>query len=353
MAIESLLSTLPGIIQMLPVMLEASQLFFYIFFIWFFGSMSMKGFRGKRPFFLRIAGTLLTGSLCLLASASFAGFLPFISSGIFSVLQIDMIVAGILVSLLFAAAISMMTHDKSAWRPEETVEILRRKVSVLEEMLRTNARHLTEAGAKKAAEEALKGYKALSAKLVGNDYDVKMKKGGRDAEVILDAWDGEIKKKIMHESCIVSFFSDPKKVAGLLVFVAVTAAAVAFFEGFPNPAEQMTSMLGIDMNELGNMAGSLSQNPLINSGSVPEGCVSPLIFAGYTSQFQDNQFVLDHIYSDEGTKKLIESKCGPVRMMLKINHEGKDVIIGFTTDAKFAYLTDGRFCMCIDTSSMQ
>jgi hypothetical protein len=56
MDIGSALSSLSSIMEMLPLILQASQIVFSLFFIWFFGSLSMKGFRGKKPVMLRLSG---------------------------------------------------------------------------------------------------------------------------------------------------------------------------------------------------------------------------------------------------------------------------------------------------------
>ena len=36
-------------------------------------------------------------------------------------------------------------------------------------------------------------------------------------------------------------------------------------------------------------------------------------------------------------------------MMLRLDHEGKDLIMAFTTGGQLAYLTDDIFCACLDT----
>ncbi len=348
MAMDSLLATLPAIMQMIPIIMQASQVIFYIFFIWFLGAISMRGFRGRKPFFLGFAGALLTGSLCLVGGSAFAGFIPFLSSGFFSMLQLDMIVAGIFVSILTMISLNLMTHEKAGWSPGEMIGILKRKVKGLEDMLERKARHITESEARKIAEGVMKGYKSTAAKLVGSDYEVTLKKKDMECRVVLDAWDGEVKEKIHQESKLVLFFRDPRKVVGLLMIIGLTAASLFFFEGFSNPMEEMSSIFGMDVDELGGLSSSLMDSPLI-SQEVPPGCISPFELNSYYGQLQDEDFVINHIFEDETTERTVEENCmDEVLMMLKIDHEGQDVVMAFTRGEMFAYLTDGQFCMCMD-----
>ncbi len=352
MGIESMISSLPQLIGMLPLMLESMRVLFFIFFIWFFGNMSMRGFRGHKPLFISLTGIVLAGSLCLLGASAFAGFLPFLSGGIFSMLQIDILAAGVLVSITLAVSIHLITHGKPVWRPDEMADLMKRKVVSLEEMLKNKAHHITEADAKKIAESVVKGYKAVTARMIGNEYEVAMKKGDKEGKVIIDAWDGEVKSKIQHESKFVLFFRDPHKVIGLVIIMVLTASSIMFFEGFRDPAEDMASMFGMSADDMGDLVSSLKDSPLM-SQDVPEGCVSPLIFSTYSSQMQDSDFLLDHVYEDDATERVVEENSGDdVRMMLMIDHDGKDVIMAFTAENMFCYLTDGQFCMCMNLADM-
>ncbi|UCD02768.1 MAG: hypothetical protein JSV63_03210 [Candidatus Aenigmatarchaeota archaeon] len=348
MSLEGIVSTLPEIIGMLPLIMQASQIMFFVFFIWFFGTMTMKGFRGKRPLFVSTVGTLVIGALCLVAATSFSGFIPFLSKGLLSVLQLDVILAGVLVSVIFSFALSLMTHTSSPWSPSERVKLLERKVANLEELLRRRAHHISDHEAMHIAEHVMNGYKARHAKLVGNEYEVILKKNGKEGRVVIDVWDGEVKSMIFHESALRRFFTDPTKLMGLLIFVAVTSAALLFFEGFPNPADDITSMFGLDIDALGSMASMFGQNPLLG-GEVPQGCVSPTIFVEYADELQDRQYILDHLYDDDEVASIIENNCGPPRMMIRFFHLGNEVIMGFTPDGRMGYTTDRIFCSCIDT----
>jgi hypothetical protein len=210
---------------------------------------------------------------------------------------------------------------------------------------------MSEKEARAKAEDALKGYKASCAKLVGSEYQVKLSYGKDEATVVIDAWDGEVVSTIRHKSAVALALKDPKKVAGLAIIIAVAIASAVFFEGFPDPAADLASLIGMTPEELSDMAGAAAGSGLFG-GNVPEGCVSPAIFAGYQSQLSDRDFIAQHAYSDEAAKSAIERSCGgTVMMMLLFDHEGKDIVLGFTDAGSAAYLTDGTFCMCIETGA--
>ncbi|MCK4714470.1 MAG: hypothetical protein KAT35_02760, partial [Candidatus Aenigmarchaeota archaeon] len=247
MGIESMVSSLPMLMSMLPLLMQATQIMFNLFFLWFFGSMAMRGYRGRKPFPMKTVGTLLVGSLCLVGGAAFSGFIPFVGSGILSIMQLDILIAGLLVSIVLAVALHLITHNNPSRRPEEMVDMLRRKVVTLEEMLKTKARHIAEADVRKIAEDAMKGYGAVTAKLIGNEYEVGMKRDKNEGKVIIDAWDGEIKNRIMHESGVSRFFRDTHKVAGFVMIIVVILASAVFFEGFSDPNEQLASMFGLSV----------------------------------------------------------------------------------------------------------
>lgn len=345
-------SSLPAIIGMLPAMLQVSQFIFSLFFIWFFGSMTLRGLRGRKPVMLRISGTLLMGALNFYAAAAFSGFMPFLGEGLFRFLQLDMLAAGIIVAIVLALALTLLTHEKAAMRPEEAAEKLRLKVKGLQEMLRSKAKHLDEKTAMKKAEDALKGYKATSAKLVGNEYEVKLLHEKDEATVVVDAWDGEIISTIRHESAAGLLLKDRRKVAGIAIIAAVAILAAVFFEGFPDPAADMAAIIGMTPEELSDMAGTVADSAATGGGilgfDMPDGCISYAVFMQYYNQLTDRDFLLDHVYNDEATAQAVTAGCGAPQIMIRIDHEGRDLVIAVTQNGRVAYLTDGIMCQCIE-----
>ena len=115
------------------------------------------------------------------------------------------------------------------------------------------------------------------------------------------------------------------------------------------PGEEITSALGVDLDDIGDLASMMGDSPLMQD--MPDECVSMLVFTQYYEQFQDSNFVSDHEFEDDQISKLIDENCGTTLYMVKIDHDGRDLIIGLTRDSKIGYVTDTTFCSCLDTMS--
>ncbi len=346
MDMSGIVTVLPDLLAMLPAMLFIMQITFYLFFIWFCGTVAMRGYRNAHPFVLEIGVKFLSGAICLIGGMSLAGFIPYLSKGVLNMLQLDMMAAGLALSVLLALAYRLITHDVDSKGSSDIVDSLLRKVAVLEDKLKSGAKALTEKEAIKKAEAVLSGYKAAKAKMIANEWDVELKKDEMQGRVILDAWDGEVKKKGMKLD-ISRFFKDAHKIMGLVIIIAVVAVSLAFFEGFPDPTESFTSMFGMSMDDMANLSASLRDNPFL-SGGLTEGCVSPFVFSRYESQLSDKDFLLDHLHEDPELERTVEASAGePSRIMIKIDHEGKELVLSVTESGKGCYFTDGIYCGCI------
>jgi hypothetical protein len=347
MDMSGLVTVLPDLLAMMPTALYVLQLAFYLFFIWFSGTIAMRGCRKAHSFVVENGIKFLSGVVCLVGGMSLAGFVPYLSNGVLQMLQADMIVAGLILSALLAIALRMITHDEDGRGSRDIVDSLLRKVAVLEEKLRNGAKALTDKEAMKRAEAALSGYKPSNARRIGNEWEIELKRGEKRGKVIIDAWDGEIKKKVSKFELAV-LFRDGRKVSGLILVIVIVAASLAFFEGFPDPTESFSSIFGMSMDDIANLSDSLRDNPFI-SGSLPEECVSPFVFNSYQSQLSDKDFLLDHLYEDEAVERTVEQRSGePVQIMIIIDHRGQELILAVTEGGKGCYLTDGVFCGCID-----
>jgi len=347
MAFEDMFSAMPDIIAVMPALIYGTQVIFYIVFIWMCGSLAMLGWKKHTSFMPRTGLTLLTGLLCIFASASFAGFVPFFSTGVMHIFFVDAMIAGILVAAVLSAALLLITHGLVVPRPDDIAETLKKKVAVLEEKLRSKANQIQADDAKKIAEREMPGYAATSAKLIGDEWEVGLLKGDNAGKVVIDAWDGSVKQK-MKKFDAVEFFSDVHRIIGFGVLIAVLVASVVFFEGFPNPSESFYSLFGITPDDMAGMSDSLRGNPFV-AGNLPEGCIAPFFFTEYDAQFQDDQFLLDHLYENDSVKAMVEEKSADsVRMMIGIEHEGRGIVVAFTESKKSCYLTDGKFCACME-----
>jgi len=347
MDIGTLAATLSDLVSILPVMLYAMQWTFYIFLVWFLGSVSMKGYRKQKSFAAGVVATLLVGTICLIGGIAFSGFVPFLNGGIFSIMQLGVIIAGLPVSIALAVSLRLMTHRDRDLKPGEIIDSLKRKVTVLETQLDKKARPMTVAEARRKAEEALPGYESRKGRRVGSEWEIELKKGEHSARVIMDAWDGEIKKVEKDESELAGFFRDPLMIAGLAVIVAVIIGSAVFFEGFPDPVQDFTSVLGISMEELANLSAKVEGSAGIIDNTEP-GCVKlESVMIAYQSELQDINFLRSHIYTDDATSRLVESSSNDVVMgMFMVAHEGHEVVLAFTQSQRVCYLTDGKFCGC-------
>ena len=145
------------------------------------------------------------------------------------------------------------------------------------------------------------------------------------------------------------FFRDAHKIMCLVIIIAVVVVSLAFFEGFPDPTESFTSMFGMSMDDMANLSASLRDNPFL-SGGLTEGCVSPFVFSRYESQLSDKDFLLDHLHEDPELERTVEASAGePSKIMIKIDHEGKELILSVTEGGKGCYFTDGIYCGCIES----
>ena len=351
MDFSSIASSLPDILMMLPLILAVSQAFMYVVLAWLFGSVAVRGFRKKISVLFRMAAIFMTGFVCVLAGIAFAGFLPFLSSPVLRMMSLDMTVAGFIVCLALFCALRLITHGHRLPSKDETIESLGRKVAALEDMMsKGKHRHITEKQAMELAEHALKGYRAAAAKLVGSEWEVSLSRGNSEGVVILDAWDGEV-KHAASTGGLSDAVRDPKKLLGIMIIAAILIATAVFFEGFPDPSDIYSSVLGISVDDIVNMSKSMKGNPLFSGASgQQEGCANLMsIFTRYSSQLSDRDFILSHIYADDATTRVFKADRGAeVRVMLRFEDDGKVIILAYMDDGSSCYTTDGRFCGCVN-----
>jgi len=350
MALEGIAASLPAVLSMLPGMILFAQLGMYVFLAWTYGSISMAGCHWRRGFAASLALKALFGSAALVGGFSFSAFVPFLGSGILGALQAGVLVAGLVTSILLMVSLRLLTHGSGSPRPAELAERLRKKVEGLEGLLSSKAKAITEKDAFRLAEERAAGYKAEGGRLAGSEWIVDMKRGDAVATVVLDAWDGEVKNVTRQGSAARALLGDGRKAAGLLLLAAVITASLLFFRGFPDPEKSFEEFSGISMGDVRNLSRSLEGLPAF-VGDEGNGCVGPTVFASYYSQLRDDGFVRSHLYSDPGTEALVRERSGQdVGIMIRLEHEGKELILAVTAGMKTCWLTDGVFCGCIDAS---
>lgn len=350
MGLEGIASSLPAVLAMLPGMILYAQLGLYLFLIWTYGSMSMAGCHWRRGFAASLGCKALIGSVALVGGLSFSAFVPYLGSGILGALQADVLAAGLATSLVLLVSLRLLTHGSGSPKPAELAERLRKKVEGLEGLLKDKAKAITQKDAFRLAEKSAAGYKAEGGKLSGHEWTVDLKKGSSSATVVLDAWDGEVKKVARQGSAARAILGDGRKALGIVLMAAVILASLFFFRGFPDPEKSFEEFSGISMGDVRNLSQSLGGLPAFVGGE-GNGCVSPVVFAKYYSQLRDQEFVKSHLYTDPQASELVRQGSGEdVAAMVRIEHEDKDLVLAFTTGMKTCWLTDGVFCGCIDAT---
>lgn len=130
MAIGDVIAFAPELIRELPALLAAAQWIGYVFLMFFFGSIAVKGYRGYMGsafhFILRVA----LGAAALLSGISLSGFLTFLDSSVYRIFQLDVIMGGIISTAIITLCVYMISHNIF------NVEGIKKQIAKLEGQLR-------------------------------------------------------------------------------------------------------------------------------------------------------------------------------------------------------------------------
>ncbi len=117
-------------IKNMPQIMQAVQIVAYVFLVLFFGSIAVIGYRGYLGFWRRLGLRLVLGFICLVSGIALAGFIPFFNGGIWSLLQVNMLAATLLSSVVLAVCVFMLSFRLSRVKGlEKAIESLQRKLS--------------------------------------------------------------------------------------------------------------------------------------------------------------------------------------------------------------------------------
>ncbi len=337
--------SLAGIIDVLPQLLGAVQIILYVALSWTFGSVAFFGMKKRIPFAVRMVAKLGTGFLCILAGLALGKYLPLPRDGLFQMLQLDLLMAGLAASALAGTALFLMTAG-NAENEGKSVKRLEERVRLLEGALLNNrVPTIPENDAMKSAETALPGFQAKRASLKAADWEVMLEKDSRTAVVTLGAHTGEV-KGIERAGRL----RDPRVVAGAAIMIGIVAFSVLSFRGFPSMTEGIASMMGMSDEQF---------NSLVGGSELPEGCVATVrILMSQGVSVISN----DKLYSDDSAKALFETATGrQVMLMYKTSYEGSERIVSITLpkdmdasnsgnvmeNAEICSSTAGEFCDCV------
>ena len=294
---SNMLAFAPEIIRSMPLIFQTVQIVAYLFFVLFFGSIIIRGFRGYLPWHMKLLGRLGFGFIALVCAVAFAPLIPLESTGIyriiFTLMQLNLWIAGIISSVVLTLSLFLISNKIYNVR-----------------------------GMEKAMDK-------LKARLE------------KAKHVMKDMSGKSIIQNLLH----------PVRLAGIIVFAGFIAFALINFRGFPNPTENVLSAIGLNQSDIDNLAGYINAVSPNQTAPMPEGCVSPLVLA---QNFQEA--ILQNslpVYADSGIKTLIESNSKEsVELMYRIEYNQRVYALAITTKQSVCSATGSQFCGCINLGSM-
>lgn len=155
MAIEDLLPVLeivPDLLRNLPTIIFVLQVVAYFFMIMFFGSIAIRGYRGYANFFIRIGVRFGLGAVALIGGIALSNVFP-IMDGFLKAFQLDMIVFGLIASIILFFIVYMITFNII------NIEGARRKIEQLQKMI---SKAQSVKGSKKLAPISIAGIVILA-----------------------------------------------------------------------------------------------------------------------------------------------------------------------------------------------
>lgn len=294
---SNMLAFAPELLRGMPLIFQTIQIVAYIFFILFFGSIVLRGFRAYLPWHMKLLARLGFGFIALVCAIALGPLIPTESTGIyriiFTITQLNLWIAGIISAAVLAVSLFLISSKMPNIR-----------------------------GMEKAMDR----------------LKLRMEKA-RSIE------------KDMAGKTVVQKLTQPMMLAGIIILAGFLVVSLVNFRGFPNPSENVLSAIGLnqsDIDTLGSYIEAVSPN---QTAPMPEGCVNPLELA---QNFQ--QDILQNslpVYTDNAVKTLIESESGEsVELMYRIEYKQKVYALAITAKQSVCSATSTQFCGCINLGSL-
>jgi hypothetical protein len=294
---SNMLAFAPELLKGMPLIFQTIQIVAYIFFVLFFGSIVIRGFRGYLPWHMRLIAKIGFGFMALVCAVALGPLIPTESTGIyriiFTLIQLNLWIAGVISAAVLAVSLFLISS----------------KIRNIPGM-----------------EKAMDRMKARLEK-------------ARSIE------------KEMTGKTLVQKLTQPMVLAGIIILAAFLTVSLVNFRGFPNPSENVLSAIGLnqsDIDTLGSYIEAVSPN---QTGQMPEGCVSALELA---QNFQED--ILQNslpVYTDPAIKVLIESESGEsVELMYRIEYRQRVYALAITARQSVCSATGSLFCGCINLGSL-
>lgn len=340
MAMESLLSVVPRILESLPQVIQTVQIVVYIFLIFLFGKVAVKGLRPKLNYIFRTGLTVGCGVVCLVASTAVAGLFPVLETGIFQFLQLGMFLGGLVAAFIISIGLYLLSYGLGGNR----IEKLEGELSKFKEVLLDNKvlEAIPENRAKKIGEER-SGLSAREAELVKENWRVKVGKGKEGRMVVIDALTGEV-KEVLRGSKIANFFSVKPRIVGVAVLVVFLILVLVNFQGLPSITESL-SEIGLTPEVIANLSQAGEELKGLK-GRIGGGVDSECMQLGtLTEEDMKNA----EVYEDPEAKNRFEEEAdSTVVQMSRLKKKGAEIIIAVTEDQRFCYSVEGKFCGCFE-----
>jgi uncharacterized membrane protein len=294
---SGLISFAPELLRSLPQIFQTVQLIAYILFMFFFGSIVIRGFRGYLPWHVKLLARMGLGFLTLVCAVSLAPFMPFGGTGVFrlmfTILQADIWIAGVISALVLAVSLFLISSRfYNIKAMEKSMEKLKAKLE--------------------------------KAKAVGKEEEGKT---------------------------FVQRILQPMRLAGIVIFVGFLVIALISFKGFPDTTGNILSAIGLTPQDIENLTGYIEAiSP--SQESMPEGCVSPLELA---QNFQESIIRNDlPVYADPAIRNLIESNSAgeKVALIYRIEYKQRTYALAITDRQSICSATGDLFCGCVNLGSL-
>jgi hypothetical protein len=267
----------------LPAILDNLQIITYILLILFFGSIAVLGFRIYAPFWKRILIRIGFGFLCLFSGAAIAIYMPFHDSIIGKLIQLDLLIGGVVASIIFAISLFILSKGISS---ENTIK---RAIEKLEERLKKEH-------SKPKPKNTLTG---------------------------------------------------PYFLAGIVIIILLLLFSAANFRGFPSFQDSMMSAFGMtseDFESLQNVLGSVKDLDMPEGiMEIPTECTNAYSAISRNTDAMSN--LVD--YDNPTLKTNIESEAGETVIDMKsVEVEGLTIVVALTQTGKTCFASEDIFCAC-------
>jgi len=121
--------------EFLPQLLSIAQTVIYVIFAWFFGAIALKGLKKHLVFPARIVLTFCVGFVCLVFGIALSGYMVFFQDSVFRLFQLDLLIGGLVSSVILAVAFYLMSRRIERTDPKTLINRLKKRVGLLEGLL--------------------------------------------------------------------------------------------------------------------------------------------------------------------------------------------------------------------------